>query len=93
MIGCVTVCKEAFAKLRNSKDMRMINKHVMKCSGWGKSAELELCVFCKKLKSLHVVGECEHFMDDYSGNNCTAFEKVDDVGVRFKEALFCRSDK
>lgn len=83
---------DVFFKMRIHKDIRMINKHIMGCAGWGKSADLELCVFCKKLKDLYVVGGCDHFMDDYIDNNCTAFEEVDDVAARYKEALFCRSD-
>ena len=43
---------DVFFKMRIHKDIRMINKHIMGCAGWGKSADLELCVFCKKLKDL-----------------------------------------
>lgn len=70
----------------------MKKKHILPfiCND-GRSADMDLCCFCKKLKDLHHSGDCEHYEDDYVDNACPGFVEVDDVGKRVNEILECRS--
>lgn len=56
-----------------------------------KSADLELCVFCKYMKDIGRSGECEHFSEKYEDYSCSEFIKVEDVSKRLSEALIVRS--
>lgn len=53
----------------------------------GRSADLELCVFCQRVGDLNDIGKCEHFADGYADNSCVAFVQVDNVEARILEAL------
>lgn len=63
----------------------------MRFSVVGKSADLELCVFCKYIKDLSRPGECEHYSEKYEDCSCSEFIRVDDVSKRLSEALEIRS--
>jgi len=69
----------------------MKRKHLVTFSAEGKTAELELCEFCKNMHDLLAVGECSYYADGYCDNHCDGFSIVDDVALRFYEALEVRS--
>lgn len=53
----------------------------------GRSADLELCVFCQRVGELNEIGKCEYYADGYADNSCVAFVQVDNVEARILEAL------
>lgn len=53
----------------------------------GKSAELELCMFCDKLNDGRKPALCKHYAEDYADNVCAGFRKAKDTAARLKEAL------
>ena len=59
----------------------------------GRSAELELCVYCKRITNLHDIGKCEYFAEGYVGHKCVAFDSVDNVAERTLEALDVKCGK
>lgn len=63
------------------------------CHSDGRSADLELCCFCKRNTDLAHPEKCEHFSDDYEGNQCTAFNRVDNAEKRVLEALDIKCGK
>lgn len=69
----------------------MKKKHTVCFCNNGKSADLELCVFFKRMEDIGKPGECEHYSEKYDGCSCSEFIKVDDVGKRLSEALELRS--
>lgn len=69
----------------------MKKKHTVFFSAGGKSADLELCVFCKRMKDISRPGECEHYSEKYEDCSCSEFVKVDDVSKRFLEAVDVRA--
>ena len=69
----------------------MKKKHTVCFSEGGRSADLELCVFCKHMDDVSRPGECEHYSEKYDDCSCSEFIKVDDVSVRLSEALRVRS--
>ena len=69
----------------------MKRKHIVEFSADGKTAELEMCVFCKNMHNLLAVGECSYYADGYDDNHCDGFVIVDDVSLRLYEALELRS--
>ena len=69
----------------------MKKKHLVGFSIQDKKANLELCVFCQRLKNINKPEECVHFEDDYEDVSCCGFIKVDDVSGRLAEALEIRS--
>ena len=69
----------------------MKTKHTVCFSDGAKTADLELCVFCQRMKDLGKHGACEHYSDKYDDCSCSEFVKVDDVGKRLFEALELRS--
>lgn len=71
----------------------MKNKHLVGFHSDGKTAMLELCVFCKRMIDLNKIGECEHFAEKYVDTECSEFLKVDDISVRLSEALNARADR
>ena len=60
----------------------MKRKHIVEFSADGKTAELEMCVFCKNMHNLLAVGECSYYADGYDDNHCDGFVIVDDVSLR-----------
>lgn len=69
----------------------MKHKHTICFGMQGKSADLELCVFCQRLQNINRPEECVHFEDDYEDAHCPGFIKVEDVHSRLVEALDARS--
>lgn len=69
----------------------MKKKHTVCFSEGGVSSDLELCVFCKRMKDISRPGECEHYSEKYDDCSCSEFVKVDDVSTRLSEALKVRS--
>lgn len=69
----------------------MEKKHTVFFSAGGKSADLELCVFCERMKDLSRPGDCEHYSEKYEDCSCSEFVRVDDVSKRLSEALEIRS--
>lgn len=59
----------------------------------GRSADLELCVYCKRVSDLHDIGKCEYFAEGYAGHDCIAFDRVDNVEKRTLEALDIKCGK
>lgn len=66
-------------------------KHTVCFSDGVKSAVLELCVFCERMKDIGTPGECEYFSGKYEDCSCSEFIKVDDVAKRLSEALEARA--
>lgn len=69
----------------------MKQKHTVGFAMGEKFAELELCVFCQRMKDVCRPGECEHYAEEYDENSCSAFIKVENVSSRLFEALEARS--
>ena len=69
----------------------MKKKHTVCFSVGEKSADLELCVFCKRIKDLSSSGECEHYSEKYQDCSCSEFIRVDDVSKRLVEAVEARA--
>lgn len=69
----------------------MKKKHTVGFSVGEKSADLGLCVFCKRLKDLSRPGTCEYYSEKYEGCSCSEFIRTDDVSTRLFEALGVRS--
>ena len=69
----------------------MKQKHTVGFAIGEKSAELELCVFCQRMKDVSRPGECEHHSEDYEEGSCSAFLRVENVSNRLSEALDARS--
>ena len=69
----------------------MKKKHTVCFSEGDVSADLELCVFCKRMEDISRPGECEHYSEKYDDCSCSEFVKVDDVSTRLSEALKVRS--
>ena len=65
--------------------------HMVNFSDSERSANLELCVFCERLKDINKPEACIHFEDDYEDVSCPGFIKVQDVSSRLMEALDARS--
>lgn len=59
----------------------------------GRSADLELCVYCKRVSDLHDIGKCKYFSEGYVGHKCVAFDSVDNVEERTLEALDVKCGK
>jgi len=77
----------------NTQEPVMKRKHLVSFHADGKSATLELCVFCKRKTDVDRIGECEHFAEKYVGSACSEFLKVDAISARLSEALNVRADK
>ena len=69
----------------------MKKKNTVCFSDGDRSADLELCVFCKHMEDIRYSGECEHYFDKYDDCSCSEVIKVDDVSARLFEALRVRS--
>ena len=69
----------------------MKKKHTVGFAVGEKFADLELCVFCKRLKDLSIPGTCEHYSEKYEDCSCSEFIRTDDVPTRLFEALEVRS--
>ena len=54
----------------------MKKKHTVCFCDNGKSADLEICVFCKRMDDIGKPGECEHYSEKYDGCSCSEFIKV-----------------
>ena len=59
----------------------------------GRSADLELCVFCERTADLNDIGTCEHFADGYDDNQCVAFVPTKNTEQRIQEALDIKCGK
>ena len=77
----------------NTQEPGIKKKHLVGFHADGKSAMLELCVFCKRLTDMDKIGECEHFAEKYVDAECSKFLKVDDISARLSEALNVRADR
>ena len=53
----------------------------------GRSAYLELCVFCEKTADLNDIGKCEYYADGYEDNQCVAFVQTQNIERRIRDAL------
>ena len=69
----------------------MKTKHTVSFSIGAQNADLELCVFCNRMKDLSKPGECEHYAEEYEGGACSKFVRVDDVSQRLYDAVKVRS--
>lgn len=76
----------------NTQEPVMKNKHLVSFHADGKTAALELCVFCKRKTHMDRIGECEHFAEKYIDSACSEFLKVDDISARLTEALAAQAD-
>jgi len=69
----------------------MKKKHtVCFCIG-EQNADLELCVFCKRMEDVSKPGECEYYAEEYDDCVCSKFDKVEDVSQRLRDAVEARS--
>ena len=59
----------------------------------GRSADLELCVFCDRVTDIRNIGRCEYFADGYKDNKCHAFIRAEDTEKRINEALDIKCGK
>ena len=59
----------------------------------GRTAELELCYFCKKAVDLRCLEKCKHYSEDYEDNQCAAFVRVDSSTERILEVLDIKCGK
>ena len=55
------------------------------------AVDLELCVFCKRMKDVSKPGGCEHYAEEYDGGVCSQFIRVEDVSERLSAAVKVRS--
>lgn len=68
----------------------MKQKHTVGFAIGANFAELELCMFCQHMKDFSHPSEREHYSEEYEGNSCSAFMKVENVSNRLFEALEAR---
>ena len=59
----------------------------------GRSADLELCIFCERAADLNDIGTCEHFADGYDPYQCVAFVPTRNTEQRIQEALDIKCGK
>ena len=69
----------------------MTDKHKVIFAVNDQYAELEMCMFCKRLPDICAPELCVHYEADYQGISCPGFEKVENVEESLLAALAARA--
>ena len=62
-------------------------KHKVYFASQNRGAELELCMFCKRLTAIGEQNTCEYYADGYDDNVCSGFLNTDNAHVCLEKAL------
>ena len=58
--------------------------------GQGNYVKLDLCCFCRKLKSFMQSGDCEYYENGCQDTVCPGFVQVESVSERITDIIRCR---